>query len=120
MAVMLAAGCVAAAVWGWSADQLLEPGIAVGNKELFVFREGFDFRVALLPPSPVFGLRADAPTAAQLAAEEVAWGRPNHWLRLPEIDFSLWWPFALSSATLGFSSLARRPRAGRGFPLTQV
>jgi hypothetical protein len=78
MFVMLAAACVAAAVWGWSADPLLEPGIAVGNKELFVFRKGFDFGVALMPPAPVFGLRADAPTAAQLAAEDAAWGRPNH------------------------------------------
>lgn len=120
MAATLAAVCVAAALWGWSADPLLEPGVSVGNKELFVFRAGFDFRVALMPPAPVFGLRADAPTAPQFGAEEAAWGRPNHWLPLPEIDFSLWWPFALSWVAVGCFAFSRVPRAGHGFPVAQV
>jgi hypothetical protein len=119
-AAMLAAACVIVAAWGALADDPLEEGVAVGNKELVSFRQGYDFRVGLLTPAPIFGLRMRAPTEAEVAAEEEAWGRPKHWLRLPSTDFSLWWPFSASVVVLGVWVVMRRSRPRRGFPVTAV
>lgn len=89
--------------------------------EIATFRQGCDFRVGLLNAAPNFSLRAGGlmeDARAAEAAAEMTWGRPQHWLRLPNADISLWWPFLASVATLGAWGLSKRPCAGRGFPVT--
>ena len=116
-AVVLAAACIFMAGRTVAVEHPFEEGMALGNKELVTFRSGYDFRVGPVTPAPIFGLRMRAPTEAELAAEEAMWGRPKHWLRLPSMDFSLWWPFSASVSVLGLWVVARRSRARRGFPV---
>lgn len=118
LAAAIAVGCVIVAAWGTVAKEPFEEGVAVGNKEIVSFRQGVDFRVGFLTPTPIFGTHSRAPSAEERVAEESAWGRPNHWLRLPDTDFSLWWPFSVSAVLLGAWVLTKRPRSTRGFPVT--
>ncbi|MFI5379102.1 MAG: hypothetical protein ACHRHE_07395 [Tepidisphaerales bacterium] len=118
LSIAIAASCVAAVVWvARSECPVLDPVLAIGNKEVVVFRQGWDFRIALLEPLPEFGTSAHSPAKMELAAKDAKWGRPNHWLKLPEGHFSLWWAAALSSVAPAFWILRRRSHPGRGFPV---
>jgi hypothetical protein len=116
-AAAVAIACVSLAGWGAVSDSAGAGGVAVGNKVFVAFRDGVDFRVGLRRPAPVLGLFS----VEALAAEETLFGprgHAGHWLRLPEVEFSLWWPFWASVGVVGVWAIARRPRAGRGFPVT--
>ncbi|MGN6505086.1 MAG: hypothetical protein ACTHM6_05925 [Tepidisphaeraceae bacterium] len=83
-------------LFGWQ-----EP---VGNKAMALFREGVDFRVSLYSHPP------------QGTPEDQEWGNPDHWLRLPAVEFSLWWPFGMSIVAPAWWAVARRRRKQtRGF-----
>lgn len=121
-AAVVTIACIATG-WCTRAEAPFYQSVPVGNKELVRFRQGWcgwDFRIAVAPPGPVFGLRSRAPTEPERAAEERAWGRPDHWLRLPEFELSLWWPFSVSLVVLGLWIAGKWSRPSRGFPVTAV
>jgi hypothetical protein len=120
LSVILAIASVAAACWTTKSQFPLEEGIRFGNKEIYGYRVGADFRIAFLPPFPIFRLRAYVPTAEQLAREDQAWGCPNHWLKIPKCSFSLWWPFAFSLVMPAIWFSRKRRRTGPGFPVEPI
>src|SRR5437660_1689003 len=61
---------------------LTDNGLPIGNKSLVAYRSRSDLRVALLCPPPSFSISALAPGHA-LLLEDIGWGEPNHWLKLP-------------------------------------
>ncbi|MGA2496255.1 MAG: hypothetical protein ABSH20_00855 [Tepidisphaeraceae bacterium] len=121
LSIAMAASCVAAVVWvARSEDPIRDPVLAIGNKEVVVFRQGWDFRIALLKHLPEYGIGSRSPTETELAARDAKWGRPNHWLKLPEGHVSLWWAAALSSIAPAFWMFRQRSHPGRGFPVLIV
>jgi hypothetical protein len=110
LSVLIGMGSVAAGVWG-ARDKLrfgfpIANGYPLGNKEICAYRRGADFRIRSFEALAIFLLQTEARTAAQIAAEDAAWGRPNHWLKVPEFDLSLWWVFGGSMVLPGIWGVA--------------
>jgi hypothetical protein len=114
LTLLVAAGWIARSE---SPNVLFAFALPVGNKELVGFRERIDFRVASVEPPPVFVMWTRAATARERAAVDEAWGRPKHWLRIPEFNLSLWWPIMLSLVLPATWVMRRRRHSPAGFPV---
>jgi hypothetical protein len=122
--LVVATACVCAGVWavvGFPVSAL--EGLPVGNKMLVAYRfVGCDVRVATMPPVEVFLGPTTGPTENTIALDKSnrAWGGIDHWLKVPAVDVSLWWPFACSLVlpTIALVRRLRRRRRGiAGFEL---
>jgi hypothetical protein len=130
MSLLIAAACLIAGVWiaVWPHVQtspppgvlILRDGWPVGNKELFGYRTGADVRLTSRPRLELILYPVLVPNAETRAVWDwnARWGGPSHWLKIPEFNVSLWWPFALSLIMPAFWLLRSRHRPTEtGFPV---
>lgn len=97
LSVLLGMLSLVAGVW---AAREFRPwdGLPLGNKELIGYRNGADFRIATITPLPIYLTPWHGAAARDRALARInqRWGRPDHWLNVPDFGLSLWWPFLLS------------------------
>lgn len=121
LSVVVGVASVVAAAWAATAAPVmyLDGGVPIGNKQLTGYRQGLDFRVVTYSDLEVFVFPERSPTANTRAAAALnaAWGRPRHWLNVPEFSLSLWWPAALSAVLPSIWLLRARKRQPAGFPV---
>jgi len=120
---MIAIGSITAVASILLFDLSWAHGVWVGHRELVLYRDRLDFRLAAQTPTPIFGLATPRTEAeAQQIAENWRDGITSdsmahlRWLSLPAFDFSLWW--GISAVLLAPCWwLLRRPGPRVGFPI---
>jgi hypothetical protein len=122
LAVSIVVGVAALGAGVWAATRspfpecLFEDSLPIGDKELVGYRQGADFRISTMTGMPILNAWTPVPRESR----DKAWGRPNHWLKVPHFSLSLWWPFTLSCVLPSIWVLRRRRPSARGFPVAAV
>jgi hypothetical protein len=121
ISILLAVATMSAGAWAFARGPFsIYDGVPLGNKQLVAYRyEAAKFRVATVTEEEVF-LSPDSQNYPALWASYRRWGGRDHWLEVPAVDVSLWWPlgcsFVLPAVALARRVRQTRPR-GAGFPV---
>lgn len=118
--MFVAVACIVTGVWGATLDDPFDDWIAIGNKGFHCVHRGIWFQAWLCRPAPTFGIRVGGAANSDFSNWNSQWGRENHWLRLPELQFSLWLPFSISLAVMAITVVPWRARTAHGFPISQA